>query len=36
MPYFRRKPELAEKYHLDDYGPIFGGAPKERLTRLKN
>jgi alpha-galactosidase len=28
MPYFRRKPELAEKYHLDDYGPIFGGAPK--------
>jgi alpha-galactosidase len=28
LPYFRRKPQLAEKYHLDDYGPIFGGAPK--------
>jgi alpha-galactosidase len=28
LPYFRRKPALAERYRLDDYGPIFGGAPK--------
>ena len=28
LPYFRRRPVLAEKYKLDDYGPIFEGAPK--------
>ena len=28
LPYFRKRPVLAEKYKLDDYGPIFEGAPK--------
>jgi alpha-galactosidase len=28
LPYFRKRPILAEKYKLDNYGPIFEGAPK--------
>ena len=28
VPYYRRKPALVEKYKLDDFGPIFGQAPK--------
>ena len=28
VPYFRRTPVLSEKYKVDDFGPIFGQAPK--------
>ena len=34
-PYFRKRPELSEKYHLDDYGPIFGGAPQATFNENK-
>jgi alpha-galactosidase len=31
LPYFRKRPVLAEKYRLDNYGPIFEGAPKKTV-----